>query len=213
MKGTRNLTLYVILGVVLIFLFWGCNARNGLATAETDIKGKWGAVQTQYNRKAKLYENVVNTIKGAAKNEDTTLIKIVQVLTDTLSLDALKKTPGFVNLPHYYKKTFGTSAERLSAAKRNFASSLAAYSLFCYILQIKDRHNGNLLIDQEGHIIHIDFGFLLSIAPGQIFFLFFSSFLLFLFFFFFPLLLLYHLIFSGIFSFLSIFSITTMLVS
>ena len=61
------------------YLFWGCSARNGLATAETGIKGKWGAVQTQYNRKAKLYENVVSTIKGAARNEDTTLIKIVQM--------------------------------------------------------------------------------------------------------------------------------------
>jgi LemA protein len=79
MKGTRNLSLLIVLGLVLILFFWGCSTRNGLATAETDIKGKWGAVQTQYNRKAKLYENVVNTIKGAAKNEDTTLIKIVQM--------------------------------------------------------------------------------------------------------------------------------------
>ena len=69
----------IILGIVVIVVIWAVSARNGFATAETDINGKWGIVQTQYNRKAKLYENVVNTIKGAARNEDTTLIKIVQM--------------------------------------------------------------------------------------------------------------------------------------
>lgn len=69
----------IILGVVAVVVIWAISARNGMATAETDINGKWGQVQTQYNRKAKLYENVVSTIKGAARNEDTTLIKIVQM--------------------------------------------------------------------------------------------------------------------------------------
>jgi phosphatidylinositol 4-kinase len=94
---------------------------------------------------------------------------IVEVLNNTMSLDSLKKTPNFVSLPQYFKATYGSSPERLTKAKRNFAASLAAYSLFCYILSIKDRHNGNMLIDTEGHIIHIDFGFLLSIAPGGAF--------------------------------------------
>lgn len=79
MKRTRNLPLLIIGSLVVILFFWGCNSRNALASAETDIKGKWGQVQTQYNRKAKLYESVVNTIKGAARNEDTTLLRIVQM--------------------------------------------------------------------------------------------------------------------------------------
>lgn len=91
---------------------------------------------------------------------------VVEVLRDAVSLDALKRTPGFTTLSNHFKKVYDTSQERLHQAKYNFMSSLAAYSLFSYILLVKDRHNGNLLIDAEGHIIHIDFGFLLSIAPG-----------------------------------------------
>lgn len=79
MKGTRNIVLLSIGALVLIFFVWGCNGCNSMASAEKKIEGKWGEVEIQFNRKAKLYNSVVNAIKGAAMNEDTTLIKIVQM--------------------------------------------------------------------------------------------------------------------------------------
>lgn len=69
----------IILVVVGILALWAISVRNGLATSETGINGKWGEVETQFQRKMKLYENVIATIKGSAKNEDTTLIKITQM--------------------------------------------------------------------------------------------------------------------------------------
>lgn len=114
---------------------------------------------------------------------------LVECLSDAKSIDEVKKrTDGFESLRDYFIRAYGpptiqtahyiNSQMRASTlqgqrkrlpsfeeAQDNFLRSLVGYSLVCYILQIKDRHNANILLDRDGNVIHIDFGFVLGDTP------------------------------------------------
>lgn len=106
---------------------------------------------------------------------------LVETITNALSIHSIKKAMSTTlenssssaksvipSLKHYFETTFGAGTPQYEQAVDNFVRSLAAYSVICYLLQIKDRHNGNILLDNIGHIVHIDFGFLLSNSPGSV---------------------------------------------
>lgn len=107
---------------------------------------------------------------------------LVETITNAMSIHSIKKSLTEISikegtnergrictLKDYFINLYGsTDSQRYIQAQENFARSLASYSIICYVLQIKDRHNGNIMLDHEGHIIHIDFGFLLSNSPGSV---------------------------------------------
>lgn len=71
------------------------------------------------------------------------------------------------DLPTFFKQRYGdVPSVPFQRARLHFVQSMAAYSVVCHLLQIRDRHNGNMMVDGEGHLVHIDFGFLFDIGPG-----------------------------------------------
>ena len=88
---------------------------------------------------------------------------LMEFLPNTISVDQLKKKYPKKDLNLFFREVFD---DQFDIAQKNFCESLAAYSLVCYLLEIRDRHNGNILIDMNGNLIHIDFGFILGIGPG-----------------------------------------------
>jgi hypothetical protein len=99
---------------------------------------------------------------------------IVECLPDVKSVNEVKKeTDGFTTLLNFFERAYGPPVQppfrpdyhpqqitpgshgtvSIDKARDNFLRSLVGYSVVCYILQIKDRHNANILLDRDGHIM------------------------------------------------------------
>ena len=80
----------------------------------------------------------------------------MECVRDDITIDALKKKGGSIR-----------SLLNTKSKMRNFINSLVGYSLITYFLQVKDRHNGNIMIKNNGSIFHIDYGFFMTNTPGK----------------------------------------------
>ncbi|KAI9197389.1 uncharacterized protein BJ171DRAFT_477921 [Polychytrium aggregatum] len=103
---------------------------------------------------------------------------LVETIRNSISIHSIKKE-GYSRKQHeegaqftlydYFIQEFGhPDSESFRQAQDCFMRSLAGYSVICHLFQIKDRHNGNILLDNQGHCIHIDFGFMLTNSPGSV---------------------------------------------
>ncbi|KAJ1080756.1 hypothetical protein NDU88_000949 [Pleurodeles waltl] len=93
---------------------------------------------------------------------------MIEPIVNAVSIHQVKKQSQLLLLDYFLQEHGNYTTEAFLTAQRNFVQSCAGYCLVCYLLQVKDRHNGNILLDAEGHIIHIDFGFILSSSPRNL---------------------------------------------
>ena len=56
-------SIIIILAVVAILVIWAVSVYNGLVTMDENVSGQWANVETQYQRRADLIPNLVNTVK------------------------------------------------------------------------------------------------------------------------------------------------------
>ncbi|MBO6537693.1 MAG: LemA family protein [Balneolaceae bacterium] len=83
MKG-KVIIIVVVLGLLA---FFGISVNNGLVEREENVESAWAQVENQYQRRADLIPNLVNTVRGAADFEQETLTAVIEARSQATSIN------------------------------------------------------------------------------------------------------------------------------
>jgi LemA protein len=79
--------LLIVLAILVVIVFMGCNGYNGLVREDESVKKAFGNVQTEYQNRSDLVGNLVNTVRGAASFEQNTLTAVVEARAKATSVN------------------------------------------------------------------------------------------------------------------------------
>lgn len=81
-----NIKTLIGIGVVALLVIYGININNGLVEKQETVNQSWAQVENQYQRRADLVPNLVNTVKGAADFEQETLTNVIEARSKASSI-------------------------------------------------------------------------------------------------------------------------------
>ena len=137
------MTKWIIIGVVALLVIFGFRSYNGLVTLDEDVGKAWGNVESDYQRRADLIPNLVNTVKGYANFEKETLTQVIQARASAtqVKIDASNLTPE--NLAAYQQAQSGVSSalSRLLVVAENYPDLKANQNFLDLQAQLEGTEN------------------------------------------------------------------------
>ena len=112
----------IVGGIVLIGIFYYMNVKNSALHKSQDVGEQWGNVQTAYQRRNDLIGNLVNTVKGAADFEKSTLVEVTQARANAT---AVKIDP--TNITPQQLQAFNSAQSNVSSSLSRLLVSVEKY--------------------------------------------------------------------------------------
>lgn len=136
-------TTIIIIAILAIVVIWAISAYNSMVTQEEEVSKAWGDVETTYQRRADLIPNLVNTVKGYAKHESSTLEEVtaarakatqMNISVDELTEENIRKYQQTMN-------EMNSALSRLLAISENYPDLKASENFSELQAQIEGTEN------------------------------------------------------------------------
>lgn len=133
--------LLILIGILVILGFWGCNGYNGLVTADQNVKKVWSNVETNYQRRTDLYSSIIKTIESSANFEKSTLREVIEARSKATSINVDINDPA--SLEAYQKAQAGLqgSFSKLLAVVENYPDLKTTQAFRDFQTQIEGTEN------------------------------------------------------------------------
>lgn len=143
MKRSKWLIPGIIAGVVLLIVLMFVGSYNGLVTKREDVRNALANVQTQYQRRADLVPNLVNTVKGAANFQQETLTDVTnaRAKATSITIDPSKATPQQLQQFQSSQGELSQALGRLLAVTENYPQLTATQNFQDLQTQLEGTEN------------------------------------------------------------------------
>ncbi len=139
----RKFLPLILLGVLLLLVFSMCGTYNKAVEKDEKVKKAWSQVENQYQRRADLIPNLVNTVKGYANFEQSTLQAVVEARANAtkVTIQADELTPENIQKFEQAQGALSSSLGRLLAVAENYPDLKANQSFLGLQTQLEGTEN------------------------------------------------------------------------
>lgn len=126
-KSNPRMGRWIGIGVLVLIVLYIAGAYNKMVKADEIVNQKWGDVESTYKRRLDLIDNLVNTVKGAADFEKSTLTEIVEARAKatSINIDPSTATPEQLAAFNQAQSGVSSSLSRLLLVVENYPTLTA----------------------------------------------------------------------------------------
>lgn len=118
----KKSVVFILIAIVVILVIWGVSAYNSMVGRQENVNTAWSQVENQYQRRADLIPNLVNTVRGYAAHERSTLEAVVQARSQAtqITIDPQNLTPEALQQYQQVQGNLSSALGRLLAVAENY---------------------------------------------------------------------------------------------